>query len=385
MTQARNLTSVVILGSTGSIGRQALEVIAAHPDRFRVGGLGAQRNVDLLTGQCLQFLPTHAVLASEAAASELRAHVPSNVHVMAGEEGMCELAALPDADLVLASITGMAGLKPVLAAVRAGKRVAIANKEPVVTAGEILMAEAARCGATILPVDSEHSAIFQLLEGRPRETVTQVLLTGSGGPFRNAPADLSSVTAKEALAHPTWKMGPKVTVDSATLMNKGLEVIEAHRLFDIPLDAIRVIIHPQSIIHSMVELNDGAIFAHLGYPDMRIPIQYALGFPDRLGPAWSQVDLCRVGELTFLPPDLERFPCLRLAFDAARAGGTAPTVMNAADEVAVEEFLAGRIRFTDISRIIEKSLSAHTPLPHPTIEEILAVDGETRRKLVESS
>jgi 1-deoxy-D-xylulose-5-phosphate reductoisomerase len=275
----------------------------------------------------------------------------------------------------------MAGLLPVLAAVRCGKRVAIANKESLVAAGELVMAEAARCGAALLPVDSEHSAIFQLLEGRPQESVRRVFLTGSGGPFLHSPADLSSVTPQQALAHPTWKMGPKVTVDSATLMNKGLEIIEAHWLFNIGIDDIEVVIHPQSIIHSMVELIDGALLAHLAQPDMRIPIQYALGYPQRLECAWSSVDLLKAGELTFFPPNLERFPCLRLAREAAKRGGTAPVVMNAANEVAVAWFLTGKIGFSNIPRLVEEALEAHSPVSHPSLEAILETDKETRERM----
>ena len=373
--------SIIILGSTGSIGRQALEVVSAHPDRFRVIGLAAQRNLDLLAQQCHAFRPLLVTIGDAALAPALRRQLPPETSLLAGEQGLCELAAQPQADLVLGAIAGLAGLLPVLAAIRAGKRVAIANKEPLVTAGELLTSEAARCGATLLPVDSEHSALFQLLAGWPRATVQRLLLTGSGGPFRTAPADLSSVTPAQALAHPTWKMGPKVTIDSATLMNKGLEIIEAHWLFNLPIERIEVVIHPQSIIHSMVEFIDGALLAHLAYPDMRIPIQYALGYPERLGPAWSRVDLLKVGELTFLPPDLARFPCLRLAREAGLAGGTAPAVMNAANEVAVARFLAGELKFDRIPHLVEQALGEHTIVQHPELSDILEADRQTRLQL----
>ncbi|NIM04615.1 MAG: 1-deoxy-D-xylulose-5-phosphate reductoisomerase, partial [Armatimonadetes bacterium] len=364
-----SVRSAVILGSTGSIGQQALEVISAHPERFRVLGLSAQRNLDLLISQWERFRPPVVGIGEENLASALRERLPAEVKILAGESGLCELASLEEADVVLASISGIAGLMPVLSAVKAGQCIAIANKEPLVVAGELLMTEAARCGATLLPVDSEHSAIFQLLEGRPKESLHRVILTGSGGPFLDSPADLSSVTPQQALAHPTWKMGPKVTVDSATLMNKGLEIIEAHRLFDIGIDDIEVIIHPQSIVHSMVEFVDGAVLAHLAHPDMRIPIQFALGYPERLARTWSSVDLLKAGGLSFLPPNLERFPCLRLAREAAEAGGTATAVMNAANEVAVTRFLAGKIRLTDIPRLVEEALSAHTPISRPSLEQ----------------
>ena len=373
-------TAIVILGSTGSIGRQTLEVVAAHPERFRVLGLAAQRNLDLLVEQCRQFCPEFVAIGDPTLAPALRERLPAGVKLLVGEPGACELAALPEAELILAAIAGMAGLLPVLSAIRAGKRIAIANKEPLVTAGEFLTTEAARHGATLFPVDSEHSAIYQLLEGKAPSDVTRLLLTGSGGPFRKV-ADLAAVTPQQALAHPTWSMGPKVTVDSATLMNKGLEIIEASWLFATPLDKIEVIIHPQSIIHSMVEFTDGSILAHLAYPDMRIPIQYALGFPERLTPAWSTVDLLQAGELTFLPPDLERFPCLKLARQAGKVGGTAPVVMNAANEVAVAAFLAGRLKFTEIPRLVDQALQAHTPVSHPGLEEILAVDRQVRTEL----
>ncbi len=376
-----SVRSAVILGSTGSIGQQALEVISAHPERFRVLGLSAQRNLDLLISQWERFRPPVVGIGEENLASALRERLPAEVKILAGESGLCELASLEEADVVLASISGIAGLMPVLSAVKAGQCIAIANKEPLVVAGELLMTEAARCGATLLPVDSEHSAIFQLLEGRPKESLHRVILTGSGGPFLDSPADLSSVTPQQALAHPTWKMGPKVTVDSATLMNKGLEIIEAHRLFDIGIDDIEVIIHPQSIVHSMVEFVDGAVLAHLAHPDMRIPIQFALGYPERLARTWSSVDLLKAGGLSFLPPNLERFPCLRLAREAAEAGGTATAVMNAANEVAVTRFLAGKIRLTDIPRLVEEALSAHTPISRPSLEQILEADRQTREQI----
>jgi 1-deoxy-D-xylulose-5-phosphate reductoisomerase len=373
--------AIALLGATGSIGRQTLEVIAAHPARFRVLGISGQTNLDLLCSQWQQFRPPYVALGDESRVGELRARLPQEVKILAGEAGLCELATLPEADIVLAAISGRAGLASTLAAAQAGKKIAIANKEPLVTAGELLIAAAERSGATLFPVDSEHSALFQLLQSRDRKEIARIILTGSGGPFRASPADLASVTPEQALAHPTWKMGTKVTIDSATLMNKGLEIIEAHWLFALPFDKIEVIIHPQSIIHAMVEFNDGALLAHLSAPDMRLPIQFALGFPERLPTAWSRLDLIKAGRLDFLSPDFDRFPCLRLAREAGAIGGTAPAVMNAANEIAVAQFLAGKIKFTDIPQWVEKALAAHQPIPHPDLEAILQVEREVREKL----
>jgi 1-deoxy-D-xylulose-5-phosphate reductoisomerase len=378
MTDPRVIT---LLGATGSIGRQTLEVAAAHPERFRVGGISGRSNVDLLCAQWQQFRPAYVAIGDESRAAELRSRLPKETKVLAGAAGLCELATLPEADIVLAAISGSAGLASIFAAVKAGKRVAIANKEPLVAAGELLTAEAVRSGATLFPVDSEHSALFQLLQGREGKEVARLILTGSGGPFREAPADLAGVTPEQALAHPTWKMGPKVTVDSATLMNKGLEIIEAHWLFGRPLGEIDVVIHPQSIIHAMIEFSDGALLAHLSAPDMRLPIQFALGFPERLPAAWARLDLLKAGRLDFLPPDLGRFPCLRLAREAGEIGGTAPAVMNAANEAAVGQFLEGKLKFTDIPRIVEKALQAHKPIPHPDLEAILQAEEETKKRL----
>jgi 1-deoxy-D-xylulose-5-phosphate reductoisomerase len=289
------------------------------------------------------------------------------------------IAADAEADIVLAGMVGMAGLLPLLAAARAGKTIALANKEPIAAAGELVMREIAAGGATLIPVDSEPSAIFQCLQGQDRGGVIRLLLTASGGALRDrTPDQLERVTPDEALRHPTWVMGPKVTVDSATLMNKGLEVIEAHWLFDVPLERIDIVIHPQSIVHSLAEFRDGSLLAQLGAPSMRTPIQYALGYPERLPHNWAPLDLPRIGTLTFSAPDFSRFPCLALARRAAQAGGTAPTCLNAADEVAVAAFLEGRIGFMDIPRLIDRALAAHHPIPHPTLEEILTVDRVVR-------
>jgi len=377
MPEVKNL---ILLGATGSIGRQTLEVIAAHPERFRVLGISGQTNLDLLCSQWQQFRPPYVAIGEKDRAAELRSRLPQEAKILAGEAGLCEMATLPEADIVLAAISCRAGLASTLAAVKAGKTIAIANKEPLVAAGELLISEGKRSGATLFPVDSEHSALFQLLQGRDKKEISRLILTGSGGPFREAPADLSSVTPEQALAHPTWKMGAKVTIDSATLMNKGLEIIEAHWLFGMPYDQIEVVIHPQSLVHAMVEFTDGALLAHLSAPDMRLPIQYALGFPERLT-AWGSLDLIKAGRLDFLPPKLERFPCLRLAREAGKIGGTAPAVLNAANELAVAHFLAGKIKFTDIPRWVEKALQTHEPISHPDLEAIIQAEQETREKL----
>jgi len=379
------MTRVAILGATGSIGRQALEVIGAHRDRFTVVGLAANRRVELLGEQAAAFGAKTVVVGPEGDVEAARRTAPPGVRVEGGEEALAELAARDDVDLVVAAMSGVVGLRPVLAAVRAGKRVALANKEPLVVAGEIIVAEAARSGAVLLPVDSEHSAIFQALMGQDRGAVRRVVLTASGGAFRDRPlGQLDSVTPEEALAHPTWRMGPKVTVDSATLMNKGLEVIEARWLFGLALDQIEVVLHPESIVHSLVEFVDGSVLAQLACPDMRIPLQFALTFPEREPAEWGRLDLAQVGKLHFGPLDRQRYPAVELAYAAARAGGTAPAVLNAADEVAVGWFLEGRLRFADIPRLIAVSLEEHTPVAGPTLEQLLAADREVRRRLERS-
>jgi len=375
-----NGKGVAILGSTGSIGRQTLEVIAASQDRFRVVALAAARNVEALAEQARQFRPTLAAVLDESLAPELKGRLEgTEIRVGAGEAGLLEAATLDQAAVVVGAVSGVAGLRPVLAAIRAGKRLALANKEPLVAAGGIVMSAAHSAGAEIIPVDSEHSALFQCLLGHRREHVRRIILTASGGALRDlSPEQLARVTPQQALAHPTWRMGPKVTVDSATLMNKGLEVIEAHWLFGVPVERIEVLLHHQSIVHSLVEFTDGATIAQLSQPDMRLPIQYALSYPERLPVRWGALELAQTGELTFSAIDVDRYPCLRLAYDAARRGGTAPAALNAADEVAVEAFLAGRIGFMDIPRIIETALSRHTPEPADTLERVISADADAR-------
>jgi len=367
---------LAILGSTGSIGQQTLEVVHAFPGVFRIVGLAARRNLDLLTRQISQFQPRFVHLQDKA-----QARLTNAEYEFLSLE---EMASHPEVDIVVVATSGRWGLHPTLAAVRAGKRIALANKESLVMAGEIITTEARRNGAKVLPIDSEHSAIWQCLEGEAQKPV-KIILTASGGPFyRYSPAQLDKVTVEQALKHPSWRMGKKVTIDSATLMNKGLEVIEAHWLFDIPIDSINVLIHPQSIIHSMVEFSDGSVKAQLGYPDMRLPIQYALSYPERLpNPQLPRLDWEVIKELNFEPPDLKTFPCLRLAIDAGRRGGTYPAVLCGADETAVELFLSGRIKFTDIARLVEQALEGHQTIFHPTLEEILAADKWAREKVTQ--
>jgi 1-deoxy-D-xylulose-5-phosphate reductoisomerase len=367
-----DIKRVAVLGSTGSIGRQTLEVISAHPTRFRIVGLAAGKNLDLLTKQISQFKPKFVY------SQDKKALPASAEYEFLSLE---EMASHPEVDMVVVATSGRWGLKPTLAAVRAGKRIALANKESLVMAGEIITTEAKQKGARILPVDSEHSAIWQCLEGE-KEKPARIILTASGGPFYNySPAKLDKVTVEQALKHPSWRMGKKVTIDSATLMNKGLEVIEAHWLFDIPIDSIDVLIHPQSIIHSLVEFTDGSVKAQLGCPDMRLPIQYALSYPGRLpNPKLPRLDWKGIKELTFAPPDFDSFPCLKLAIEAGRKGGTYPAVLCGADEVAVEMFLSGHVKFTDIAKLVEPALKKHKSIPHPTLEEILAADEWAREE-----
>ncbi|MEJ5358798.1 MAG: 1-deoxy-D-xylulose-5-phosphate reductoisomerase [Desulfobacterales bacterium] len=370
-----------ILGSTGSIGRSALRIVARFPDRFAVCALAAHRNVELLSEQIRTFRPEAAAVGDAATARELAARLPAGLRtrIFCGEEGYRRVAAWESADVTLNAVVGAAGLGPTLAAVEAGKTVAIANKETLVMAGGIVARRAAACGARLLPVDSEHSAVFQCLEGRPSEDLERILLTASGGPFRDRPAaSLGSVTPEEALRHPNWSMGPKITVDSATLMNKGLEVIEAMRLFSVPAEKIEVVIHPQSIVHSMVALRDGSVMAQLGVPDMAAAIAYALSHPERLPLGQPLPAFARGLELSFSAPEPGRFPCLALALEAARTGGTAPAVLNAANEVAVGAFLDRRIGFTDIARVVEYALRRRPAEAGETLEAVLAADREAR-------
>lgn len=370
---------IVILGSTGSIGRQTLEIVRAFPEKFEILGLASGSNYRLLAEQIAEFSPSFAVMRDRSALQQLEPLVAEKpVSLSWGEAANCALAELPDADLVLVALVGISGLLPTLKAVKAGKTVALANKETLVCGGDLVM-KALNRPNQLLPVDSEHSAIFQCLQGEEAQALETVYLTSSGGPFRAFTADqLKIVTAKDALAHPTWNMGPKVTIDSAGLMNKGFEVIEAYHLFNCPLEKIQVVVHPQSVIHSMVEMQDGSVLAQLAPPDMRHPIQYALDFPHREKKIWSRLDLFKLKELTFEEPRFKDFPCLELAYAAQREGGSAPVVLNAADEIAVEAFLQDKIRFLDIPRLIEKTLNAHPRVKAPGLEEILELDSRAR-------
>lgn len=377
---------VSILGSTGSIGRQSLDVIE-NLKEIQVAALTAGTNVQLMAQQCRQFHPQLAVMATREAAQELQAALTGEKTKVAwGEEGLIEAATIPETDCVITAVVGMVGLKPTLAAIRAGKRIGLANKETLVCAGELVMAEAEECGAEIVPVDSEHSAIFQCLMGcTDRREVKKILLTCSGGPFFDMDAaDLKYVTKADALRHPNWKMGPKITVDCATLMNKGLEVIEAMRLYRVPLEQVEVLVHRQSIVHSLVEFTDGAVMAQLGAPDMRLPIQLALTYPQRMESPAPKLDLTQCAALTFCHPDLEKFPCLALAMECAKRGGTACPAMNGANEEAVALFLADKIGFYDIYRLVAQAVEQVPFIQNPTLEEILEADHLARQAVRKS-
>lgn len=374
---------VVILGCTGSIGQSALKVAADIPERMEVVGLAAARSVDSFVEQVRTWRPKGVALADPAAAAEARVRLgsgaPDAPKVLEGEEGLCALATMPEADLVLVAIVGTAGLRPALAAIEAGKDIAVASKEILVMAGEAVMAAARRKGVRVLPVDSEHNAIFQCLEGRRSEEVSRLLLTASGGPFRTWPAKkLESVTPEQALKHPTWDMGRKISIDSATLFNKGLEMIEARWLFDIPMQRVDVVVHPQSIIHSMVEFVDSSILAQMSVTDMCFPIQYAVTWPERVPNRLPPVDFAKLAKLEFEEPRLRDFPALQLARWAGEEGGTLPAVLNAANEVMVEVFLAGRCTFPLIWRSVEAVMRAHYNQASPTLEAILAADAWAR-------
>lgn len=379
--------SLTILGSTGSIGVNTLDVVARHPDRFRVLALSANTQSDRLFEQCVRFRPRYAVTVDAQAAATLRERLRrtgSDTEVLSGTAALEDIARLTEVDAVMAAIVGAAGLRAGLAAAESGKKVLLANKEALVMAGSLFIDAVRRNRAVLLPIDSEHNAIFQALPrhfcGNLDEVgVRRILLTASGGPFRDAsPEVLATVTPAEACAHPNWNMGRKISVDSATLMNKGLEVIEAHWLFDAPPERIQVVVHPQSVVHSMVEYVDGSVLAQLGNPDMRTPIAHALAFPERIDAGVASLNLIEVGTLTFEPPDPTRFPCLRLAYDALRAGGTAPAILNAANEVAVAAFLDNRLRFMDIPRVIEAVMRRVASTAASSIDDVLDADGRAR-------
>ncbi|WP_414588682.1 1-deoxy-D-xylulose-5-phosphate reductoisomerase [Scytonema sp. PCC 10023] len=385
------MKAISLLGSTGSIGTQTLDIVTQYPNQFQVVGLAAQQNVELLAQQIREFRPTIVAIGEAQKLPELQAAIadlnPQPI-LLAGEAGVIEVARYSNASVVMNGIVGCAGLLPTIAAIEAGKDIALANKETLIAGGPIVLPLVHKHGVKLLPVDSEHSAIFQCLQGVPCGRLRRILLTASGGAFRSWPAEkLSTVTVRDALKHPNWSMGRKITVDSATLMNKGLEVIEAHWLFGVDYDQIEIVIHPQSIIHSLIELQDTSVLAQLGWTDMRLPILYALSWPERIYTAWQQLDLVKVGELTFFAPDHQKYPCMQLAYAAGRAGGCMPAVLNAANEQAVALFMEERIQFLDIPCLIERACDRY--LAHkcstPTLDDIIAADRWARQEVMTAS
>ncbi|MDI6742962.1 MAG: 1-deoxy-D-xylulose-5-phosphate reductoisomerase [Smithella sp.] len=371
------MKKITILGSTGSIGCSALDIIEKNPEHFKVAALSAGGNIVRLKEQIEKFKPRIVALAHKDSALELRGSLwaKSRVKIVYGIEGIQEAASYHAADMVISAISGSAGLLPTLAAIEAGKDIALANKETMVLAGNVVTQMAVKNRVNIIPVDSEHSAIFQCLAGTKRENIQRIILTASGGPFLNRSRnELRNVTVKQTLHHPRWSMGKKITIDSASMMNKGLEIIEAKWLFNVAYEAIDVLVHPQSIVHSMVEFIDGAVLAQMGIPDMKIPIAYALTYPERIVNDLRKLDLVKSGHLEFYKPDIKKFPCLRIAIDAGIAGGTAPAVMNAADEIAVHAFMQKKIRFIDLPIVIEKVLNLHQVIGNPALEDILQAD-----------
>lgn len=373
------MKNISLLGSTGSIGKQTLEVAAANPDKMKIRVLAAHTSDTVLEEQIRAFEPDFAVLSDKEAAARLKARYHGKTEILAGEEGLLAAATYSEVDTVLASMVGYAGLRPTMAAINCGKNIALANKETLVAAGSLVMEAVAKNNVSLTPVDSEHSAIFQALQGGKEDEVKRLLITASGGPFRGKKrSELESVTLAQCLNHPNWSMGKKITVDSSTLANKGLEVIEAHWLFNMPYEKIDVVVHPQSIIHSLVEFCDGSVIAQLGEPDMRLPIQYALSYPCRYHKEFDQLDLIKAGTLTFEAPDMEAFPSLRIAIDCGKAGGTLPCVFNAANEEAVYAFLDNKIKYLDIPYITEMVASQHKNIAAPCIEDIERADAEAR-------
>ena len=380
------MKKISILGSTGSVGVNALNVIRHFKDRFQVIGLGAGKNIDLLREQALEFRPKVVSVLSEELAAQLRKELaPEKIEVRCGEEGLIEVSTHPLTELVLSAMVGAIGFIPTLRAISAGKDVALANKETLVVAGPIIADEVEKTKVRLLPVDSEHSAIWQCLQGTKKESVRKLILTASGGPFlRREVSSFDSIKIEEALDHPNWRMGKKITIDSATLMNKGLEMIEAHYLFDEPSEKLEVVIHPQSVVHSMVEFVDGSIIAQMGTADMRLPIQHALSYPERWENDLPSMDLTQCRSLEFLEPDLLKFPCLNLAHEALRIGGSMTAVLNAANEIAVESFLQEKIPFTSIPQIVESTMEQHQAKSHPVLEDVLEADRWARERARES-
>ncbi len=374
---------IALLGSTGSIGRNSLEILARRQDGFEIVALAARGgNLDLLKQQIERFRPKYVAVWDANLAHALTSMLTHKAEVLSGMEGLIALSSSNETDTVINALVGAVGLAPTVAALESGKKVALANKETLVIGGGLIRSILGRTKASLLPIDSEHSALHQCFNIERPEQVEKLILTASGGPFLNRDkAGFDAITPEQALAHPNWDMGPKITIDSATLMNKGLEVIEAHFLFEIPYERIDVVVHPQSIIHSMVSYRDGSILAQLGPADMKIPIQYALSYPEKWELGSRRLDLAEIGNLSFEKPDLAKFPCLRLAYEAGRQGGSLPVVMNAANEIAVEAFLAGRIRFSAIPRIVEEAMAAHKPTAKPSLEDVLSIDSEMRQQL----
>jgi 1-deoxy-D-xylulose-5-phosphate reductoisomerase len=383
--------AITLLGSTGSIGTQTLDIVAQYPDRFRIVGLSAGRNVTLLAQQIRQFRPEIVAICNEDNLQELReaiADIDPQPILLAGETGVVEVAKYGDARAVVTGIVGCAGLLPTIAAIEAGKDIALANKETLIAGGPVVNPLVEKHGVKLLPADSEHSAIFQCLQGVPAGGLRRIILTASGGAFRDLPvAKLASVKVADALKHPNWTMGQKITIDSATLMNKGLEVIEAHYLFGMDYDDIDIVIHPQSIIHSLIELQDTSVLAQLGWPDMRLPLLYALSWPERISTDWKHLDLVKSGDLTFREPDHQKYPCMELAYAAGRAGGSMPAVLNAANEQVVALFLEEKIQFLDIPKVIEKVCDKHQKdnCQNPTLDDILAADKWARQEVLAAS
>lgn len=374
------MKKIAVIGSTGSVGTQTLDVVKKHPERFSIEALAAGSNIDLLLEQVQQFRPKMVSVGTKQLAEKISGMLPSGTDVFYGDEGLIQVAAHNDAELVITAIVGSVGLPATLAAISAGKHIGLANKETLVTAGHIVMELAREKNVAILPVDSEHSAIFQCLNGENIKEVAGITITASGGSFRDRTREqLEHVTVEDALKHPNWSMGAKITIDSATMVNKGLEVIEAHWLFDLPYEQIGVVLHPESIVHSFVEYRDSSVIAQLGTPDMRIPIQYALSYPKRIASKSSRLSLTQVGTLHFKEMDFERFPCLKMAYDCGKIGGTAPTVFNAANEIAVARFLNKEISFLQIEEIIEKMIAKHIVIQNPDLEAIQHVDAQVRK------
>jgi 1-deoxy-D-xylulose-5-phosphate reductoisomerase len=383
--------AITLLGSTGSIGTQTLDIVSEHPDQFRIVGMAAGRNVELFAQQIRTFRPEIVAICDESKLTELKdaiADLTPQPIILSGESGVVDVARYGDAESVVSGIVGCAGLLPTLAAIAAGKNIALANKETIIAGAPVVLPLMKKHGVKMLPADSEHSAIFQCLQGVPEGGLRKIILTASGGSFRDLPVEkLASVTVADALKHPNWSMGRKITIDSATLMNKGLEVIEAHYLFGVDYDDIEIVIHPQSIIHSLIELQDTSVLAQLGWADMRLPLLYSLSYPDRVPTNWERLDLVKLGTLTFRAPDHAKYPCMKLAYAAGRAGGCMPAVLNAANEQAVALFLEEKIGFLDIPRLIETTCDRYTTQNRstPTLEEILAADAWARETVVATS